>query len=90
MKFPPHKASMTITHNQHKDYYQDITKYIQEEERENHFNWPNDKERELAIATNEIWEVHWYPKTPIGFHCVVAATFDKALEFACEFSDSET
>lgn len=37
--------------------------------------WASDEEREKAIATNEIWELHWYPDTPVGFCSVFASSF---------------
>jgi len=76
---PAHKASLSITHNQHKDYYQSVEQLISDPDgyyREDRF-----PEGELAkcIATDEIWTVHWYPDTPVGFCVVHASTLEDAL-----------
>jgi hypothetical protein len=37
-------------------------------------------EKEKAIATNKVWEIHWYPETPVGFCSVLASTLSAAIE----------
>ena len=31
------------------------------------FGWVSEEQRQKAIATDSVWELHWYPDTPIGF-----------------------
>ena len=38
--------------------------------------WPSEDARERAIQTNELWELHWYPRTPVSFCYVCAPTLD--------------
>lgn len=75
-KLPKHKCALSITHNEHKSYYESIQDYVEEER----FRWVSEGEKRKAIATNEIWEIQWYPDTPIGFICVAAASLDVLLE----------
>lgn len=32
--------------------------------------------------SGDIWQVQWYPDTPVGFHCVFAASLDQAIDRA--------
>jgi hypothetical protein len=80
MKLPKHKCSLTISHNSHKDCYDEILDYVDD----NNFDWYNEEHKIRCIATNEIWEMHWYPETPIGFICVVAPTLEELLQIVNE------
>jgi hypothetical protein len=80
MKLPPHKASLHITHNQHKAYYQTVEQYFAELRVDDEDVTPAD--RAACIATNEVWEIQWYPETPIGSRTVYAPTLERVLERA--------
>ncbi len=79
IKLPEHKCGLTLEHNDHKGYYQSVADYIDDNSR---FQWPSDEEKQKAIDTNEIWTLHWYPETPVGFYAVAAASLDELLRFA--------
>lgn len=88
MKFPKHEASMTITHNPHKDLYQSVEDYIKEDADEygrvnGMYEWASDAERGNAIQTNELWLIQVYPRTPVGFYAVAASTIEALLK-SCE------
>lgn len=86
MKLPNHKCSLELTHNKHRDYYQTAAEAIAE--RESHGcppDWKDEEAKQRAIATDEIWELHWYPDTPIGFHAIYAPTLEELLAFAADF-----
>lgn len=78
MIFPKH-VTMHITHNPHLAYYMTVEEYLGEL---SGINMHEDRER--MIATGEIWEIQWYPTTPIGSYTVCAATLGRALELANE------
>lgn len=78
LKLPPHTCGLTLQHNKHKDYYQSIIDYIDENGR---FNWPSEAEKQKAIDVDELWTIQWYPETPIGFNAAAAATLESLLEF---------
>ena len=77
--WPEHKCSMTVTHNRHLDYYETVEEALST----GTFNpedWPDAAELEKSKQTGDVWELQWYPHTPIGFNFVCAATFDRVLE----------
>ena len=43
----------------------------------------------LAIRDGELWEIQWYPRTPIGSFTVRAASFERALEHALKIQRQE-
>lgn len=79
-RLPKHKASLHITHNENTTNYESVEKYIEDlESRDNHIEWATENSRSRAILTNSIWELHWYPDTPIGFYNVYGATLEEVL-----------
>lgn len=85
--WPTHKCGLHLTHNQHKDYYEPIAEYVQNEEQNGPFKDEGAKAR--CIATDEIWELQWYPRTPVGFNRIAAPTFEEALAWALEIDAAE-
>lgn len=79
MTFPPHKAGLTLEHNGYKDYYDTIEYGVANEDE---FGSWIPGEREKALETGEVWTLHWYPETPVGFHRLAAASLEKLLEAA--------
>jgi hypothetical protein len=82
MKFPEHKCGLQLSHNQHKDYYQTIDQYVAEQP--DYFPFRNSEDLARCVSTNEIWELQWYPDTPIGFYRSVAPTLEECLAHALE------
>lgn len=80
LDFPRHDCGLHLTHNQHKDYYETVEKYFESP-------WMEDRdvsveEKQRMIDTNEIWELQWYPDTPVGFYKVIGATLEEVLKKA--------
>ena len=71
MKLPRHEASLSLTHNQHKDYYMTVAQSVDEKEH-GYRDWVSEEQKQKAIETNECWFIQWYPNTPVGF-CIMAA-----------------
>ena len=83
MKFPEHKASLYLTHNDHKSCYQTVAKNIADDSHGYKEDcWVSAKQRQKAIDTNECWTLQWYPDTPIGFCILSAADLDVLLKAA--------
>ena len=80
MNFPAHKGAMYITHNDHKSAYQPLGEWI--EDQNDRFEFENDEAKARCLATDELWELQWYPETPVGFYSVAAPTFEEAVAFA--------
>lgn len=83
MKFPPHKASLHLEHNDHKSNYETVEEWALRNDDSHYADWVSDEQRAKAIATDELWTLQWYPETPVGFCCMVAADLDVLLEAAC-------
>lgn len=83
ISWPNHLGGLHIVHNDHKSNYITVQQAI---ERNYHGYDPDDfpdaEELAIAIATDSVWMIQWYPDTPVGFYNVSAATFERALEYA--------
>lgn len=78
---PAHEASLHITHNQHKDYYEPIETYIQTREiGKDNDDWVTPTSKQRAIETDSLWELQWYPNTPVGFNVLYGATLEEILQ----------
>ena len=83
INLPKHKASLHITHNDHTTNYESVKDYLDNE-------WFNDESEEIkksCIDANEIWELQWYPDTPIGSYRVIGATLESCIKQAKEIED---
>ncbi|CAB4128085.1 hypothetical protein UFOVP104_15 [uncultured Caudovirales phage] len=74
------KASIQISVNDHKDYYESVEQHINEEERE-------DIEKDVfdeMVKKDTVVRVQAYPQTPIGFFLVYHYDIDIAIEKVLE------
>ena len=78
MKLPEYKISLTIVHNEYKNWYYTIEQGIQEID-EN--NWVSLEERDKALQTENIWNIQWYPDTPIGSYVYYASSLEVLLDY---------
>jgi hypothetical protein len=78
---PKHKCSLHLTHNQHKDYYETLERWLDSREGTDQaeFDWVSPEEREKAIREDSVWELQWYPDTPVGSYSIAASSLE-ALE----------
>lgn len=81
INWPPHKASLHLTHNQHLDYYHNVAQAIEDGDH-GMDRWVSDEQKQKAIATNDCWTLQWYPETPVGFCLLAAADLDVLLAAA--------
>lgn len=76
------KCSVSITINNHKDFYQTASEYIEELIL---FDTEVDKSIiDKIIDLDTIVEVHAYPNTPIGFFKVIHYDLDLAMDLMIE------
>lgn len=80
---PPHKISLHLNHNQHKAYYETVESYLVTDD--GRLDFRSDEERQACLDTNEIWELQWYPDTPVGFYAIAAPTLEALIEYSEEF-----
>jgi hypothetical protein len=64
------------------EYRDEYFAYGHPDEKNPLIEWASEEERMKALRENSVWTIQWYPKTPIGFHCVGASTFEAAAQFA--------
>jgi hypothetical protein len=84
-KLPAHKASLHLTHNDHKSNYLTVAQAIEyscfglaDDE------WVSPEQRQKAIDIDECWTLQWYPDTPVGFCVKSAADLDVLLAAVAE------
>lgn len=82
-KFPKHEASLHLTHNQHKAYYESVEQAIESGTYRDDC-WLSDAQKQKAIANDSVWELQWYPHTPIGSHSLLACDLDLLISAANE------
>jgi hypothetical protein len=80
MKLPKHECGLYLTHNEHRDYYETPEEWIAANS--NRLDWESEEHKQRAIDTDQVWVLHWYPNTPVGFNCVAAPTIEELLAFA--------
>lgn len=76
---PAHACGLYLEHNAHRDIYKSAAEAVAEDEIS---DWASEEAKQRAIATDEIWTLQWYPRTPIGFCKVAAPTLGELLELA--------
>lgn len=84
MNLPSHKAGLYLTHNQHKDYYETVELHLEEYPGFDDNNFVSKEDRQKCIDTGELWELQWYPETPVGFYKVCGSTLEVVLQRAAE------
>lgn len=87
INFPEHDCALHLVHNEHKSYYQTVAEWIADcESRDFYWDWVSDEQKAKAIAANDCWTLQWYPRTPIGSHCLAACDLEVLLEAARNWS----
>lgn len=84
MKLPSHKAGLYLTHNQHKDYYETVEEHVNEYMNMSKDDFVSLEDYQKCVDTDELWELQWYPETPIGFHKVNGSSLEIVLQKAME------
>jgi len=86
MKLPRHNGSLYITHNEHINYYVTVDEMIESchpaVDDKDYF--VSEEDMQKCIDTNELWELQWYPDSPIGFYKVCGSSLEIVLARALE------
>ena len=78
MKLPKH-LTLSIEHNTHKNCYTPLKDYLFKDPMLR-FDMMSIDEVHECLENDEIWEIQWYPHTPIGFHYVCGPTLQNCLD----------
>lgn len=72
-------CNLRIERNPHGSSYDTIEKWLLDNE-----DWADvlDGEREKIISSGNLWLLHVYPDTPIGFYAIAASTLDALIDKA--------
>ncbi len=83
MKLPKH-YTLSIEHNPHKICYETVEKYIDHYE---HLQEAiSQEDLKICKERDELWQLQWYPDTPIGFHVILSYSLQRCLELSeCEW-----
>ncbi|MGI9451959.1 MAG: hypothetical protein ACR2QH_15155 [Geminicoccaceae bacterium] len=82
----PRNVSLSIEHNSHANNYQTAKEWLDdlEDSLDWRADWVSEEERTKALQTGEIWELQWYPDTPVGFYHLLASSFEALMATANE------
>lgn len=75
--FPTHECCLTLSHNENRAFYQTVQEHYEDEVCGP--DWVSEEQRQKAYATNEVWQLQWYPKTPVSSYIVAACDLDVLL-----------
>lgn len=71
---PPHKCGLYLEHNPHRDVYESVIDQYDAD------SFPTPEDLQQAVDTGEVWQLQWYPETPIGFHVIAAPTLERLIK----------
>ena len=71
---PKHKCELTLSHNAHKSIYETVESYADAQD------FISETEYLLACDKDELWEIQWYPDTPVGFYRACASSLNNLKE----------
>lgn len=74
------KCSVTVTVNEHRDYYEDAAAWFEEREGYGDTVQVDKVVKAVMIATDTVIDIQFYPDTPIGFYNVYHHDLDAALD----------
>ena len=86
--FPKHKCGLYLSHNEPKDVYETVKQNI-EDGRYRPENFVSKEDMQKCIDSDDIWELQWYPDTPIGSYIILGSNLKIVLEKALEISNEE-
>ncbi len=78
---PPHKCELTIQHNPQRSHYESVREHLGNLEVDAQ-DFVSAEDYEAALAGDELWNIHWYPDTPVGFYSTYGTTLFNALSAA--------
>jgi len=81
MKFPKHDCGLYLTHNEHKDNYESAEEWISCGELGRAALFESEEHAQRAIETGEVWQLQWYPDTPVGCWRAAAPTLQELLDY---------
>lgn len=72
---PPHAASLTITHNEHRDSYMTVAEFLEDSDA----HADSIVDQDILVVGDELWKIQVYPNTPVGFYVVYGPTLESII-----------
>ena len=75
-------SSLTLSFNDMSaPNYQTVAEIIEDNPSEYEIGWISEEEKAKAAKTNSMWELQWYPDTPVGSYSVAASSLEALLGY---------
>jgi len=88
--FPDHQAALHLSHNEYAGNYDTVTEQLDNDcDYYSNDSWATPEEKQKAIDTNELWTLHWYPHSPVGFCLLHASTFEALMKYFEEDNNAQ-
>lgn len=73
-------SSLSISFNEDNGpNYQTVAEMVEQNDPKDH-DWISEEEKHKAVLTNRMWEIQWYPDTPIGFCRLCASSLSAVIK----------
>ncbi len=85
--FLPKHVTLHIAHDPHKGVYESVQQYFRSKDECAHgptdgfdeSEWISRDDFKEAVAHDSLWEIQWYPNSPVGFCTAYGSTFENAM-----------
>lgn len=85
--FLPRHVSIHIHHDPHKGSYESVQQYLRGKDHVNEgpsdgfdeSEWLSRDDFKASVSEDSLWEIQWYPNSPVGFCTVYGSTFENAV-----------
>ncbi len=76
---PKHDCSLTLEHNPQKAFYQTVALYVENIAGPSPF--VSAEEEAAALQSGELWDLQWYPDTPVGSCRLLASSLEAIFSY---------
>jgi hypothetical protein len=86
------KGSVYLTVNEHRSYYQSVEDWLKEQrlQRQDSLDEITPELLQRMIEIDTVYEVHFYPRNPVGFDLVFGTSLQEVLDKAEESLNADT
>lgn len=77
-------SSIYISYNDHSVNYETARDCYDYEE---NGTWVSQEDKQRALDTNSVWNIQWYPDTPIGSYSVYGSSLTSVLNYIKDHHD---
>ncbi len=74
-----HGFGLSLRHNPHFGYHESVGEYLNSHDGYEQSEWISEQDYQKSLATGELWELIWYPDSPVGSYTIRGATLEAIL-----------